>query len=413
MDLAKATKYLGSMACACVVIGCQQDDGAGPSNGALPSLAGSGGAGVATSPPGMPGLQRTGDQLVMQTEPFTVQPGQEKYVCWTTKVGDGFKVQSYSKSARPYLHHLVFTSTTKEEPAGIRDCDAAFQLSWRPLFAAGAGNVDLTFPQGVAQSIEAGTQLLAQLHLVNSSEQPVTDSFELVMNLTEDQQTQNVGYATVGDTDIELPPGQTTSVVADCQNPVNTRVIGFFPHMHLMGTSMTLELGSSVDSMQTIYKRDPFDFNDQRIDTADMMLPAGQHVRLTCNYNNTKQQTVVYGESTFNEMCYLIMFVVGPPTGCIRGSVPPSVAGSPMGAAGGSGGGAAGAGGSGAAGACTDIEIMPGVVMPGCCAQGMCGADVSNFQPGVGCVELGQFASGAMQAGYMLNLPAPHAFASP
>ncbi len=31
---------------------------------------------------------------------------------------------------------------------------------------------------------------------------------------------------------------------------------------------------------------------------------------------------VTYGESTFDEMCLLIMFAVGTPTACILGSAP-------------------------------------------------------------------------------------------
>lgn len=57
---------------------------------------------------------------------------------------------------------------------------------------------------------------------------------------------------------------------------------------------MTFEVGPSPDCMQVVYKRDPYDFNDQRIDATDMILQAGQHTRLTCNYSNTNAQTVVY-----------------------------------------------------------------------------------------------------------------------
>ena len=32
--------------------------------------------------------------------------------------------------------------------------------------------------------------------------------------------------------------------------------------------------------------------------------------------------SVGYGESTFNEMCFLVMFAVGTPTACILGSAP-------------------------------------------------------------------------------------------
>lgn len=268
------------------------------------------------------GIRRTGDELVLQTDPFTLEPGQEKYMCFTARVPEAVKVQSFSKDKAPFVHHLVLATTIKEEPEGIRDCDATFQLNWRPLFAAGAGKVELAFPPGVVNSISDGAQTVTQLHLLNTSDRPITDSAKLVMTTTDDEQTQNVMLAVFGNTEVALPPGQASSLVTDCQNPATTRVVGFFPHMHMLGTSMTLEVGPTVDSMQTFYQRNPYNFNDQAIDSTDSMLTAGSHARLTCNYNNTRQNTVMYGESSFDEMCFLIMFVVGAPTGCITGTVP-------------------------------------------------------------------------------------------
>jgi Copper type II ascorbate-dependent monooxygenase, C-terminal domain len=186
--------------------------------------------------------------------------------------------------------------------------------------------------------------------------------------------------------------------VTDCQTPETTRVVGFFPHMHMLGTSMTLEVGPSADSVQSIYSRDPYDFNDQTIDGTDMVLEGGQHARLTCNYNNTRSEAVTYGESSLNEMCFLIMFVVGPPSGCIRGSAP-LVGGAPMGPSGGDAGTTAG---------CPNVGIM-GTAIPGCCTpEGMCGIDTSQFTSN-GCVELGAAAAGAAQMGYTLDFPAPRA----
>lgn len=53
-----------------------------------------------------------------------------------------------------------------------------------------------------------------------------------------------------------------------------------------------------------------------------MMIDANAPVRVTCNYVNTRQQAVTFGESSFDEMCFLVLFVVGGPTGCIQGSAP-------------------------------------------------------------------------------------------
>ena len=83
---------------------------------------------------------------------------------------------------------------------------------------------------------------------------------------------------------------------------------------------MTFEMGATASDMHMVYQRTPYDFNDQRVDQTDMMIDANAHVRVTCNYQNTRQDAVTFGESSFNEMCFLVLFVVGGPTGCVQGS---------------------------------------------------------------------------------------------
>jgi hypothetical protein len=56
---------------------------------------------------------------------------------------------------------------------------------------------------------------------------------------------------------------------------------------------------------------------------------------------------------------------------------------------------------------CPKIAGLGGQNLPGCCTEGMCGVDASNF--GMGCVELGRAAAQAMMAGFGLTFPAAQA----
>jgi hypothetical protein len=58
-------------------------------------------------------------------------------------------------------------------------------------------------------------------------------------------------------------------------------MVALMPHMHTMATSMSLELGASVDDMETIYLRDDWDFDRQTIDNFDMTVERGQYARVT------------------------------------------------------------------------------------------------------------------------------------
>jgi hypothetical protein len=80
--------------------------------------------------------------------------------------------------------------------------------------------------------------------------------------------------------------------------------------MHTLGTRMVVEVGDSVSSLQEVFRRDPFDFDDQRIDPLDVTIAPGQTTRVTCTFDNIHPQKVTYGESTTDEMCYFVGFAV-------------------------------------------------------------------------------------------------------
>lgn len=93
--------------------------------------------------------------------------------------------------------------------------------------------------------------------------------------------------------------------------------------MHLLGQSQRFEIGSSVDTMKEVFKRDPFSFDSQRIDTIDVKLVPGDRTRVTCTFNNTTDQAVAYGESTKDEMCYFLGFAIDRSTVSACLAVPP------------------------------------------------------------------------------------------
>ena len=85
-----------------------------------------------------------------------------------------------------------------------------------------------------------------------------------------------------------------------------------------LATSMILEMGTSASDLKPIYKREPWNFDQQSIDNVDMMFEAGKYVRVTCNYDNTTDKLVTYGESTGNEMCFLGAFWVDNAMNCVQ-----------------------------------------------------------------------------------------------
>jgi len=97
-------------------------------------------------------------------------------------------------------------------------------------------------------------------------------------------------------------------ITSSCKLPLNMNVFAAQPHMHYLGTKLEFDLGASADSMTMAYQRDPWQFGGQPIDNWVQNLQAGQFGQVTCTYDNTTDHDVQYGESTNNEMCYLVLF---------------------------------------------------------------------------------------------------------
>lgn len=265
-----------------------------------------------------PGLHEENGVHVFRTEPFTIPSGSERYTCWTVKTDKPLNVGAIKFAGSSGVHHLTFAQTIVPEPEGLSECEVLLKMTWLPLFSAGAGANKLSLPEGVAHQLAAGTQLLVQLHLVNVTDVDVTKTVELELELSDAPNPQAVKIGGFGSFKISLPPHQKSKITHECSLPSTSRVVALMPHMHQLATSMTLEMGTSASDLQPIYARDPWDFDQQSIDNVDMQLEAGKYMRVTCNYDNTTDKTVTYGESSFNEMCFLGAFWVGTPMNCVQ-----------------------------------------------------------------------------------------------
>lgn len=274
------------------------------------------------------GFDADADVLSWSTESFELEPGQERYLCYAKTLDEDVVVNGYAAKGERFVHHLIFARTNQPEPEGFAECDVAFRSSWDTLFISGTGENVLAFPNDAGHILPKGTQLLAQLHLLNVTDERVTGSHTIHMRRASVANPRPVSSIIFGTAAVKLPARQTSTVVGTCTARQAAKLIAGFPHMHTLGSSFRFEVGSSVDDLQKVFERAPFDFNDQHIDEVDLAIQPGQVTRVTCTFNNTSDQEVGYGESTKNEMCYFVGFGVDAARGsaCIE-VLPPNIFG--------------------------------------------------------------------------------------
>jgi hypothetical protein len=254
------------------------------------------------------GITATDEGAVFKTEEYTVDPGQERFLCFAANTEKDLVVQTVSHEARPGLHHIIFSKTNAPEPDGFSECDTLFRLTWEPIYLTGAGASSLDLPDGFAHHIAAGTQMVAQLHLLNTTNKPIHDSVEIRLRASTAATPKPVAGYAFGNFDIHLPPSQPSSVQAECNVSEDLHLLAAFPHMHLLGKRLTFEVARAGGDFAQVYERNPYDFDDQHMENLDLSLSVGDRTRVNCEYDNPYDHEITFGESTTNEMCFLVGF---------------------------------------------------------------------------------------------------------
>lgn len=272
------------------------------------SLAGCGDSAMTpdSTPPPAHGYQ-------LKTPELPLDAGVEKYLCYTVKLGEKTDVaitQFQAQTGQAVHHYEVFQALAPEQD-GVWDCtQQQIKMTWLPLFGGGVGAAGLQLPAGAGFKIPGDAQLLLQLHLVNAMPTPTTTQVIINMDYADNPATVTpAGVFAFGTMNIDLAPGATgVNLGSQCALPKQMNVFAIQPHMHKLGKKITFQLGQDAASLQVAYKRDPWIFGAQPIDPFPMALSQGEYAGVTCTFDNTTTKDVAYGETTSDEMCYLVLF---------------------------------------------------------------------------------------------------------
>ena len=145
------------------------------------------------------------DVYAWRTDEFELDPGQEQYLCFASTLGEDMVVNGFSSEVKPFVHHLIFSKARAPEKEGFEECNVSFRNSWEVLFLSGAGNSTLDFPEDAGSVLPAGTQLVVQMHLLNTSDKAVSGSTLINMRRSAVKDPRRVSSAVFGTAAVALP----------------------------------------------------------------------------------------------------------------------------------------------------------------------------------------------------------------
>jgi hypothetical protein len=223
------------------------------------------------------------------------------------------------------LHHWLLFSTNEKEVEGFHKTaplPTLIGVNAQLLTGWAVGGTNLAMPKDVGFELPAqGAQLNAQWHFYNSTTTDQKDRSSIqICTVPAGARPHTAAVTWTGTEDLGgnkwfggkgMPPHAKSTFQGTC-NPLRTgmnatepiHIIGFWPHMHRLGTNMKAVINHKDGSKETIFDK-PFDFNNQVHFVQYYDLMPGDTMTTVCDFDNTTDKGVPFGESSDTEMCYM------------------------------------------------------------------------------------------------------------
>jgi hypothetical protein len=284
-----------------LVTACNGSDSTDPTGGST------GSPGDALAPP------EHGAQIA--TTKMSLEPGVEKYVCWSFKLPDTEPLDLIGMENRipaVGVHHwAVFTNTAPlPKNPGPYDCES-MGITWGLVSGGGVGTQPASFPEGTAMKLKAGSHIVFQLHTLNTTGAPleVPPAYMNLVAALPGENLQNVGLLIAGTLDITLPAQSKDVEVSggcDLTSPLQN-IFAIFPHMHQLGRRITAEITPKSGGAAVMLSDIQWDFKDQGVYEAKGSAIEGDALKISCHYDNPSPDDVHFGLNTKNEMCVAVL----------------------------------------------------------------------------------------------------------
>jgi hypothetical protein len=254
-----------------------------------------------------------GDWEVLIAGDWELPPGTEGYQCVRVTVDRDLYISEFRAINPLGTHHTVLGVDSGGGADGVFDCQAGTQGD-AAIFGSGVGTNPIAFPEGIAVKIEAGQQLLLNLHLFNLADGSLSGtSGTEIKTIPASEVDHEAEIILMGKTlGLQVPPGESTQT-GRCVMNGDVTLFAVNPHMHQLGTHMKVTAKSSVDG-EVVVHDGAFDFEKQEIYPIQPMveMKQGDEVLIDCSYNNTTGSTVSFGDSSLEEMCFGTMYRYPP-----------------------------------------------------------------------------------------------------
>lgn len=307
-------------------------------------MGGSGGSGGAAGSGGGAGVGGSGGAFVPPADSFSVKwgptmvpAGTENTQCVVKRLGntEPVSIHEIHNALGATSHHFIVyrVNDTTERPEPYSCVPFTDTLNDPPLIITQRSDDRLTLPDGVAYTIEPDQMIRLELHYINVSAAPqMAEATSTFIPMPAEEVEHEADIMFMGDTNISIPAmSEATLGPSFIQLPSRFNGVSYFAitgHEHQWGTNVHVEVAQSAGATGIpVYDVENFQWDEPQTVTyndAQFSVPDGGGFKVTCDWNNRSNQSVGFGTSVDDEMCFLwaYYFPSQGPLVCANGLLP-------------------------------------------------------------------------------------------
>ena len=301
-------------------------------SGGLSGGAGSAGAGGSAGASGSMGATTDAGSMApmpplsdLTTYPITLGPvplaaGEETVLCATVLLGNREEVflphirGELQKGSHHFIAYRSVETVESPTPTPCTSFAGVFASGGQegPLMIVERPSDALQFPPGVALRLAANQMLLIELHAINTTTEPLaaggTFHFDTLPISSQIIESNMAFWGTLA---IAIQPGSagTTGVLFQPGNP-GTKAFALTTHQHRLGTRFRIWASDQPGDTSKAPIAETLDWSNPPLYRLEpeLSFDGSNGLSFQCDWDNTTDQLITFGESALQEMCFLWMY---------------------------------------------------------------------------------------------------------
>jgi hypothetical protein len=274
-----------------------------------------------------------GTTYSLQWGPVTVAANTEDTQCVILPLAntDAVKIHEIHDTIGVGSHHMIvyrddMDGSAVTTPYDCQPFTGALNTTGKiePLAITQKMDDDIVLPDGVAYTFNPNQLIKIEMHYINTTDSPEAIQGNIVFTAADASTIQNeAGLLFTGSPDISIPANQQftlneTFTVPSYLDLSQAHIFAITGHEHHLGTGVQVSVATSASDPGTIVydHLTNFSWSDPATDQQNpaFSVPVGGGFKFTCTWENTTSNTVSFGESACDEMCFFWAYYYPAPS---------------------------------------------------------------------------------------------------